>query len=473
MLKSEPGAADKPMSMFWNVWKRDKNVPVPAKAPDRAAASQARSDGAAGSSEAPKLQTLAGEPLVRVVRPKVLVWSRSVAEADLLRVKLRLLTMKYELHFGSSGDDIRRLAGAEGCDGVIVPIGSETGPEIDFLKEVVVFRPGVFRLVRSAERIHLQVLGKDPYTHHVPLDPEPEIWESILDRCVVMRTWMETPELKTLVGRMKKLPALPNVYTRVVDELNSPEASLSKVAEIVSEDPVVTAKMLQLVNSSFFGLHQQIVNAADAVMFLGADRVKGLILVARVFSQFDPKIIVALGLDQLWNHSMKTGAYAQSIAKSEVKDARAAGAAFTAGLLHDVGKLMLAGNLPEEYLQVLDVSRREKIPVNVAEKRAFGATHAELGGVLMGLWGLPLELIQSVGWHHSPGLSGDRRFSVLTAVHAANAIASDNPENASRSSGLDTEYLSGIGMQDRRNQWRKVCGLDPVPDDENAGRSRR
>lgn len=467
-LKSKHDAADNFVSMFWNVWKRDK--PVSSSPKEKAAD---RSVSSAQQAAAVKLQSIAAEPLIRVVRPKILIWSKSVSEADLLRVRLRPLSLKFELHFASSGDDIRRLAHSEGCDGVIVPIGSDSGPEIDFLKEIVVFKPGIFRLVRSSERIHLQVLGKDPYTHHVPLDPEPETWESILDRCVLMRTWMETPDLKTLVGKMKKLPALPNVYTRVVDELNSPEASLSKVAEIVSEDPVVTAKMLQLVNSSFFGLHQQIVNAADAVMFLGADRVKGLILVARVFSQFDAKIIVALGLDQLWNHSMKTGAYAQSIAKAEIRDARAVGAAFTAGLLHDVGKLMLAGNLPEEYLQVLDVSRREKIPIHVSEKRTFGATHAELGGVLMGLWGLPLELIQSVGWHHAPAMSGDRKFTVLTAVHAANAIASDNPENASRSSGLDSEYLAGMGLQDRRNQWRQVCGLDPVPEEDKAGKSKR
>ncbi len=401
-----------------------------------------------------------------VPKPKVIVWSKSVAETDLLRARLRALSLKYELHFGSSGDDVRRLAHAEGCDGVIVPISAETGQEIDFLKEVVVFRPGTFRIVRSTERSHLQVLGKDPFTHHVPFDPEPESWEHILDRCMLMRTWMDTPDLKSLIGKMKKLPALPNVYTRVVDELNSAEASLAKVAEIVAEDPVVTAKMLQLVNSSFFGLHQQIVSAADAVMFLGADRVKGLILVARVFSQFDPKVIVALGLDQLWNHSMKAGVYAQSIAKWEMRDARATAAAFTAGLLHDVGKLMLAGNLPDEYLKVLDVSRRERIPIHVAEQRAFGATHAELGGVLMGLWGLPLELVQSVGWHHDPIRSGDRKFTVLTAVHAANAVASDNPESAGRSSGLDANYLASIGLPDRRNQWRQVCGLEPGQDEK-------
>ena len=468
-LKPERGRDDNLIGMFWNLWNRDKSGTKTAGGePSGEIQPEAES-----SEPGAKLQSLAAEALTRVPRPRIIVWSRTVSEADLLRATLRPLSTKFDLHFTASGDDVRRLAHSEHCDGVIVPVGSETGSEVDFLKEITVFRPGAFRLVRSSERSLVEALGKDPFTHHVPLDPDPETWEGILDRCVLMRTWMETPDLKALIGKMKKLPALPNVYTRVVDELNSPEASLAKVAELVAEDPVVTAKMLQLVNSSFFGLQQQIVSAADAVMFLGADRVKGLILVARVFSQFDPKIIVALGLDQLWNHSMKTGAYAQSIAKSEVRDARIAAAAFTAGLLHDVGKLMLAGNLPEEYLKVLGLSRSERIPVSVAEQQAFGATHAELGGVLMGLWGLPLELIQSVGWHHAPGLSGDRKFSVLTAVHAANAIASDNPEGAARSKGLDTDYLASIGLQDRRNQWREVCGLEPGAEDKPGSASKR
>ena len=460
-------------SMFWNVWKRDKGDPVAANAVAKGTPSASRPASEPQTPAAATLQSLAAESLSRVPKPKIVVWSKSIAETDLLRARLRPLSMKFSLHFASSGDDVRRLAHSENCDGVIVPIGSETGPEVDFLKEITVFRPGTFRLVRSSDRSLVDVLGKDPFTHHVPFDPEPETWEGLLDRCTLMRTWMETPDLKVLIGKMKKLPALPNVYTRVSEELNSAEASLAKVAEIVAEDPVVTTKMLQLVNSSFFGLQQQIVSAADAVMFLGADRVKGLILVARVFSQFDPKIIVALGLDQLWNHSMKTGAYAQSIAKWEVRDARTSGAAFTAGLLHDVGKLMLAGNLPEEYLKVLEASRGERIPISVAEQQAFGATHAELGGVLMGLWGLPLELIQSVGWHHAPGLSGDRKFSVLTAVHAANAIASDNPAGAARSKGLDTDYLASIGLQDRRNQWRQVCGLEPGAEDKAGTASKR
>ncbi len=468
-LKPERGRDDNLIGMFWNLWKRDKSG---TKTAGGEPSGELRPE-AESSESCPKLQSLAAEALTRVPRPRIIVWSRTVSEVDLLRATLRPLSAKFDLHFTSSGDEVRRLAHSDNCDGVIVPVSSETGAEVDFLKEITVFRPGAFRLVRSSERSLVEALGKDQFTHHVPLDPDPETWEGILDRCVLMRTWMETPDLKALIGKMKKLPALPNVYTRVVDELNSPEASLAKVAELVAEDPVVTAKMLQLVNSSFFGLHQQIVSAADAVMFLGADRVKGLILVARVFSQFDPKIIAALGLDQLWNHSMKTGAYAQSIAKSEVRDARIAAAAFTAGLLHDVGKLMLAGNLPEEYLKVLGVSRSERIPISVAEQQAFGATHAELGGVLMGLWGLPLELIQSVGWHHAPGLSGDRKFSVLTAVHAANAIASDNPEGAARSKGLDTDYLASIGLQDRRNQWREVCGLEPGAEDKSGTASKR
>ena len=456
--------------MFWNPWKRDKDVLEAAKAADKTTTPSARAGTEPATSASPKLQSLAAEALTRIPKPKILVWSKSVAETDLLRARLRPLSMKFQLHFGSSGDDIRRLADAEGCDGVIVSVGAEACPEIEFLKEIVVFRPGTFRLVRSAERSHLQSLSKDPFTHHVSPDPEPDTWENILDRCILMRTWMDTQELKTLVGKMKKLPSLPTVYTRVVDELNSPEASLAKVAEIVAEDPVVTAKMLQLVNSSFFGLHQPIISASDAVMFLGADRVKGLILVARVFSQFDAKIIAALGLDQLWNHSMKIGAYAQAIAKWEVRDAKTAGAAFTAGLLHDVGKLMLAGNLPEEYLKVLEVSRDERIPISVAEQQAFGTTHAELGGVLMGLWGLPLELMQSVGWHHNPGHSGDLKFSVLTAVHAANAIASEGAAGQSRNKEMDSDYLASVGLPDRRIQWRQVCGLEPDPADDAAGK---
>ncbi len=460
--------------MFWSAWKRDKAALEAKKPSEDRSAAPARSAADAPASSAAKLDSLPPEHLPRTAKPRILIWAKSVPESDLLKTRLRALTIKFDLHFTSSAEDINRLANAGGCDGVIVALTTEKGSEVDFLRQIIVIRPGAFRLVRAADRKLIQVLGNDPFTHHVPLDPEPETWENILDRCVLMRTWMETPSLKSLIGKMRKLPTLPRVYTRVVDELNSPEASLAKVAEIVAEDPVVTAKLIQLVNSSFFGLKQPIVSPTDAVMFLGADRVKGLILVARVFSQFDAKQIASLELDQLWNHAMKTGAYAQSIAKWEAKDPRVTGTAFTAGLLHDVGKLMLAGNLPDEYRSVIEISKRDQIPICAAEMQVFGTTHAELGGVLMGLWGLPLELVQSVGWHHAPDLSGDRKFTVLTAVHAANAIASESGEGGARKKIFDADYLAHVGLSDRRNQWRQVCGIEPDPkDDAVAGKSKK
>ncbi len=195
---------------FWKSWKQDKVVPTVKKS---AADSVARFGSASSASAGSTLDSLKGEDLPLAPRHNILVWAKTAPEATLLSVRLRPLAARFRFHFGTSAEEILRLAHSEGCDGVVVSVGSEKDPEIGFLKELAGIRPGAFRLVRCAERAHFQLIGKDTFTHQIPPNPDPSSWEPFLERCVLMRTWMETPGLKALLAKMKKLPALPNVYT--------------------------------------------------------------------------------------------------------------------------------------------------------------------------------------------------------------------------------------------------------------------
>src|SRR5207244_98934 len=125
---------------------------------------------------------------------------------------------------------------------------------------------------------------------------------------------------------------------------------------------------------------------------------------------------------QLWQHSMAVGAFAHAVTIAQTKDVKLADMAFTAGLLHDVGKLLLAANLPEAYCQVLKEAQGRIDSVSEPETKLLGASHAELGASVLGSWGLPVSILEAIAWHHCPDKSGDQLFSPLTAVHAANAV---------------------------------------------------
>ena len=226
------------------------------------------------------------------------------------------------------------------------------------------------------------------------------------------------------------------------------------------KDPLMTAKVLQVINSASFALGRQINDVCEAVMYLGMGRTRALLLMAGTFSQFETTILPGFSPEQIWNHSLQVATLAQIISLEETSDAKLGEAAFTSGLMHDMGKLILAANVPAMCAAVEQLQQRKQLSRREAELQVLGTTHAELAACLLGTWGLPLPVLEAVAWHHCPARSGDVAFTPLTAVHAANVFSAEmGSANAETVEGFDHEYLLQVGLGDRRNAWRETCGL--------------
>ena len=298
---------------------------------------------------------------------------------------------------------------------------------------------------------------------------------STVKRSVRVRDWMADIAIKQLVSQIRKLPAQPKLHTQVTDELKSESGSMDVVGKLISQEPVMSAKILQVVNSAFFGLTREISDATESVMVLGAERIKALILLAGVFSQYSGAKCPGFAPESVWGHSIQVGAFARAIALAETKNARTAEAAFTAGLLHDIGKLVLAGNLPEMYDTVQKLKTSKRITAREAELEILGTTHAELGACLLATWGLPLPILEAIACHHEPARSDEKGFSLLAAVHAANAFSQENLAGDAPRDHIDIVYFQQAGLGDCRNRWREFCGLEPKQEDsaEDQLRHRR
>jgi HD-like signal output (HDOD) protein len=287
-------------------------------------------------------------------------------------------------------------------------------------------------------------------------------------RTICANEWTGQPAVKSLLLRIRKLPTLPRVHAEVTKELQSAEGSLEHVAEYVRRDPIMCAKFLQVINSAFFGLARQISDPGEAVMLLGAVRTRGLILIAGVFSQFDDKPCPGFSAENLLQHSLRAASLAHRIMLVETDDADQGNLAFTAGLLHDVGKLVLAANVPEMFATAQRFHRSKRISQCAAEQDVLGTTHAELAGSLLAAWNLPLAAVEAIAWHHTPCHSYDQHFSVLTAVHAANVFAheAEGADSSAPAQRLDPQYLQRLGLAGRRDAWRERCGLPPKNEEE-------
>ena len=221
----------------------------------------------------------------------------------------------------------------------------------------------------------------------------------------------------------------------------------------------MAAKILQVVNSVFFGLSRKISSIQQAVMLLGLETIKSLVLSVKIFAEFSRKKFSWFNIDDLFNHSMSVSCYTQAIVKNEKMDRDLISNSLMAGLLHDLGKLILATSFQKPYRQVLAEAQNSNHHLWNLEYETFGTSHAEIGAYLMGLWNLENPIIEAIAFHHRPAKSMARNMGLLTAVHVGNALDHKGrlAEDQDPDIQLDIEYLDNLGIANRIPQWCQVC----------------
>jgi putative nucleotidyltransferase with HDIG domain len=318
--------------------------------------------------------------------------------------------------------------------------------------------PSVARIILSGHSETASAVHSAGIAHQFLAKPcEPEALRETIVRVLALRNLLRDPDLTRLVAGIGNLPSLPASYAAINDELGGDDPSLQRVADIISKDIAMSAKVLQLVNSAFFGLARRVETIEQAVTLLGTEIIKSLVLSNAAFSQFRP-VSTRFAPERLWNHSLLVGAIAAKIARAEGADKALVGAALQAGILHDLGQLIFATYLPKQLDAAMDASTARRVPLFETERETIGATHAEVGAYLLGLWGLPDTTVEAVAFHHEPAACTLRAFAPLTAVHAADALlhaAVDGPDSGE--AHVDNGFLAAANCSARLSDWRDIA----------------
>lgn len=337
-------------------------------------------------------------------------------------------------------------------------------PGLELLAESAKRHPRTVRFV-LAEEANNELVMQCVWNMHQYLSKQSSPGEIVnaVNRSLTADSWLANEKLKALVARMRTLPTLPSLYFEVMRELNSPDASAERVGEIIGKDLAMTAKIVQLVNSAYFGLPRTITTPTEAVMILGLETVKSLILSIQTFSQFDKVRPLYFTADKVWKHCLRVGALAKRITELEFNNQQLADESLTAGLFHDLGKLLMATNLPDEYNGAQTLAKKQNLPLWEIEKEIFGATHGETGAYLLGLWGLSVPIVEAVALHDSPARVKEKIFAPLTAVHVANALdyQANMEKDGLAAPVMDLEYLTATGMAGRLADWEQLLA-DPT-----------
>jgi HD-like signal output (HDOD) protein/CheY-like chemotaxis protein len=360
---------------------------------------------------------------------------------------------RWETALAADGETALRLLRQTDFDVVVSDMEMPGMSGIELLTEVRNLHPQTSRVLISGFADQAMAAQSLNCTHlFIPKPFDAKLLRSTLARITSLDAYLGDDKLRGLVGRMGALPSFPTVYLEIMREIESPTSPIQGVADIISRDPAIAAKVLQVANSVAYGATAKIHDPAEAVQRLGMNTVRSLALSAQVYGKLTPVRLHSFSAEGLWAHLMKCGTLARAILGREQADFAEMEDAFIAGMLHDIGKLMLADCLPGEYTEALKLAEREHLPLSAAEVEVFGAAHAGVAAYLLGLWGMPTGVVEAVAFHATPEKSGLKKCGALTAVHVADALCDPTLRTT-----LNLEYLAEIGVVDRLECWREAA----------------
>ena len=377
----------------------------------------------------------------------------------LLKLELRDLREKWQIEFAPNALAALDLMSRAPVDVIVTDILMPGMSGAILLEKVMRQWPATVRIAFTSPAEFAANKGLVVPAHqHLAKGGDFRALREALDRLLDADQLLSNEKFRQTLAGMSSLPSVPSLYVELLQELNSADPSLERVGWTIAKDLGLSARILQLANSAFFGRARAISDPCEAVMYMGVETTKALVLSLKILSQVNEIKIKEFNPDHLFKHSWATALMAKTICEMEFVNRAIADEAFIAGLLHDVGKLVFAANFPENYQLATQFSHKHRQPFFAAEQQIYGATHAEVGGYLLAIWGLTTPIVEAVAFHHRPMENATSSFTATTAVHAANVFANSFQRGAHEGiHQVDQDYLKAIGLHDRLKVWREAC----------------
>ncbi len=376
-----------------------------------------------------------------------------------LQRTLRAQRHEWEVAFASGGDAALTMLAAAPFD-VVVSDMRMPGVDGAALLEIVRQQyPSILRIILSGYTEMEASLRAVPVAHQFLLKPcDPETLRTAIDRATSLVEVLNSKMMASLVGAMQELPSLPRTYMELRKALADPETPIDRVVRIVEKDVAISAKILQLVNSAFFGLTRDVSDVKMAVSYLGINILQNLVVSVEAFRMFQPKkSIPGFSIEELHAHSQLTA----RIAARFSADYKLPTAVVVAALLHDVGKLVIAERAPDHFARAISGAREDGRSLFTVEEELIGISHAEVGAYLLSLWGLPYPVVEAVAHHHHPERVSQRTLDMINVVYLSNLLAHENScesgQTALAHQGMDPKLLQDIGMADQLPEWRHMA----------------
>jgi putative nucleotidyltransferase with HDIG domain len=394
---------------------------------------------------------------------RVLFIDDDQAVLDGLRRSLRSRRGDWDMKFVPVPSEALQILTQEHVDVVISDMRLPGMDGAHFLAQVQRLSPRTVRLFLSGNVSQEASLAGACISHQFLTKPcDPGTLQNVIERACALEDLLHDRKLQEVLGEVDELPALPKTFHALVQALAEPEVDLREVSSIIEQDVAITAKILQIVNSSFFSLRREVSSVHQATTYLGITMIRDLVLSAEIARQFEGTGSLNTGaMERQQAHSLLTS----RIARQLLVDRQLAAQASLAAMLHDIGKLVMARYFPAQMRALLDAGAGTTVGFHELETRLGQVGHATIGAYLLGLWGMPYPIVDAVAHHHHPdqvAVSG--QFGVLAAVHVANSLA--NEASSVPHAQIDESLLAGLGVLESLPAWRFMAA-----EEQRRGRS--
>jgi HD-like signal output (HDOD) protein/CheY-like chemotaxis protein len=377
-----------------------------------------------------------------------------------LRRLLRSQRHDWEMAFAPGGEAALAMMEALPFDVIVSDMRMPGMDGASLLCRVREIYPQVVRIVLSGHTELSAALQVVPVAHQFLAKPcDAEMLRVAIERACHLKALLSDDSIRRTVTALGDLPSVPRTYEALMEAVVDPDVTIQKVARIIEQDVGISAKVLQLVNSAFFGISHSMTNIQSAVSYLGINTLKNLVLSVEIFRAFKPqRNLPGFSLEKLQEHAQLTAHIAARLPVPK----HLADIAVVAAMLHDVGKLIMAWKLSAHFATMLAEAHEEHCPVYKVEERANGFSHAEIGAYLLGLWGLPYSVVEAVALHHGPNRVPHQNFDAISAVYAANLLAHELEESSTSEPAVYNlenyqEELTTLGIGEMLPAWRAIA----------------
>ncbi|HHV15175.1 MAG TPA: HDOD domain-containing protein [Gelria sp.] len=376
---------------------------------------------------------------------------------DSLRRRLRTMNERWQILFADSAKSALELMAQYDVDVVITDLVMPGCNGVELLEKVAHTHPHTVRIILSGNIDRLTALGSTEVAHQFINKPtSAEELRILVERICQLRDLLDNRKYIRLATEIQNLPSLPSTYYELLEEINAPDPSIKRIGSIINKDLGMTAKVLQIINSAFFGLPHRVYSVDQAVALLGLDTLRALVIHVNIFSSFPPGRTVLSSVLSLRDHSLLVGYLAKKILQEEKVQKELAEKAMLVGILHDIGYLLLA-HMPDISRQVIQMSREHGYSLAEAEYELTGISHAEIGAYLLGIWGFEEELVEAVAFHHHPSQAPHPGSGMLMAVYIADTLLNWVGETIGGKEKLSLNYLQNQGMALDMDYWINVA----------------